>query len=310
MSRNRIRSLKEQFRHVIEDVSFKENLDKHSIKQDTENDNSWRIYSYSDKDNLMDLSTSFRKFLKTNHPEIKQLRHITETQVQEFLNIKASTCTTKTLYTYRTRFIKISKCVNHTFPSCSLDFSNIVVPLSKCGKSKRDIMMTEAHAALLLNYCKHSDAKAAIGVRFALAFGLRVSEVTKLMAKDIDLDNLKLHIHRSKGGRSRDMPIAKELIPFLKEIKTQFDENQRICPLKNDSVNKFIYRVFEFRGINDYKDAKTSVHAIRKLWAQKLYDKLRHEGKTIKQACEEVSVQLGHGKDRKDVFNRYISNIW
>jgi integrase len=124
------------------------------------------------------------------------------------------------------------------------------------------------------------------------------------------LDNLKLHIHRSKGGRSRDMPIAKELIPFLKEIKTQFDENQRICPLKNDSVNKFVCRVFEFHRITDYKDAKTSVHAIRKLWAQKLYDKLRHEGKTIKQACEEVSVQLGHGKDRKDVFNRYISNIW
>ncbi|MBB6401916.1 integrase [Methanococcus maripaludis] len=310
MTRNRTRSLKQQFKHAVVDISFKEHLDKHSLRNDAENDNTWRVYSYSEKNNLMDLTSNFCKFLKENHPEIKQLKYITETEVQEFLNIKASICTTKTLYNYRTRFIKISKCVNHAYQSCSLDFSNTVVPMSLIGKSKRNIMMTEAHAALLLNYCKHSDAKAAIGVRFALSFGLRVSEVTKLMAKDIDLDNLKLHVHRSKGGRSRDMPIAKELIPFLKEIKDQFDENQRICPLKNDSVNRFIYRIFQSYGINDYKDAKTSVHAIRKLWAQKLYDKLRHEGKTIKQACEEVSVQLGHGKDRKDVFNRYISNIW
>lgn len=188
--------------------------------------------------------------------------------------------------------------------------SNVVIPQSLVGKSKRDITMTEEHAELLLNYCKNSTAKAAIGVRFALMFGLRVSEVTKIMAKDIDFEKRTLHIHRSKGGLSRDIPIAELHLKFLKEIKNQFDENQRLCPLKNDSVNKFIYRVFEFHGINDYKDAKTSVHAIRKLWAQKLYNKLRHEGKTIKQACEEVSVQLGHGKDRKDVFNRYISNIW
>ncbi|MBA2851568.1 integrase [Methanococcus maripaludis] len=310
MARNRTRSLKEQFKHAIVDCSFKEGLDKHSLKKDAENDNSWRVYSHREKNNLMNVSASFCKFLNENHAEIKQLRYITETQVQEFLNFKAAICTTETLYNYRARFKKIARCVNHTYQSCSLNFSNIVIPLSTVGKSKRNIMMTEKHAALLLNYCKNSNAKAAIGVRFALMFGLRVSEITKIMAKDIDLENLRLHIHRSKGGLSRDVPIPKELIQYLQDIKNEFGENQRICPLRNDSVNKFIYRIFQFHGITDYKDAKTSVHAIRKLWAQKLYDRLRIEGKTIKQAFEEVSVQLGHGKDRKDVVNRYISNIW
>jgi len=310
MARNRIRSLKEQFKYAIVDRSFKEGVDKHSLKKDAENDNSWRIYSYSEKNNLMDLSASFCKFLNKNHAEIKQIKDINELHVQEFLNFKASACTTETLYNYRTRFIKISKCVNHAFQSCSLRVSDVVIPLSKVGKSKRNLTMTEEHAELLLNYCKNSDSQAAIGVRFALAFGLRVSEVTKLMGKDIDLDNLKLHIHKSKGGRSRNIPIPKELVPFLSNVKNEFGENQRICPLRNDSVNRFVYRVFKFYRINDYKDARTSVHAARKLWAQKLYDKLRNEGKTIKEACEEVSVQLGHGKDRKDVFNRYISNIW
>ncbi|MBA2864394.1 tyrosine-type recombinase/integrase [Methanococcus maripaludis] len=310
MARNRTRSLKQQFKFAIVDSSFKEHLDKHSLKKDAENDNSWRVYSYSEKNNLMDLSANFCKFLNENHVEIMQLKDITEVHVQEFLNFKADTCTAETLYNYRARFRKIANCVNHAFNSCSLNFSNIVIPQSLVGKSKRNLMMTEEHAELLLNYCKHSNSRAAIGVKFALMFGLRVSEITKIMGKDIDLKNLKLHIHKSKGGRSRDISIAKELVPYLKEIKKEFNENQRICPLKNDSVNRFVFRTFKFHGINDYKDAKTSIHAIRKLWAQKLYDKLRNEGKTIKEACEEVSVQLGHGKDRKDVFNRYISKIW
>ncbi|MBA2840868.1 integrase [Methanococcus maripaludis] len=310
MARNRTRSLKQQFKFAIVDSSFKEHLDKHSLKKDAENDNTWRIYSYSEKNNLMDLSSNFCNFLKKEHAEVKQLKDINEVHVQEFLNFKADICTTETLYNYRARFRKIANCVNHAFQSCSLDFSNTIIPKSLVGKSKRDITMKEEHAALLLNYCKNSNSQASVGVRFALSFGLRVSEVTKLMGKDIDLENLKLHIHKSKGGLSRDIPIAKVHLKFLKEIKTQFDENQRICPLRNDSVNRFIYRIFQSYGITDYKDARTSVHAIRKLWAQKLYDKLRNEGKTIKEACEEVSVELGHGKDRKDVFNRYISNIW
>ncbi|WP_183546536.1 tyrosine-type recombinase/integrase [Methanococcus maripaludis] len=310
MARNRTRSLKQQFRYAIVDSSFKEHLDKHSLRNANENDNTWRVYSYSEKNNLMDLSSNFCKFLKEEHTEVKQLKDITEVHVQEFLNFKADVCTTETLYNYRSRFRKIALCINHAFNSCSLKISNVVIPQSLVGKSKRNLTMTEEHASLLLNYCKNSDAKAAIGVRFALMFGLRVSEVTKIMGKDIDLEKMTLHIHKSKGGLSRDIPIAKVHLEFLKGIKNQFDENQRICPLKNNSINTFIYRVFKLHGIKDYKDARTSVHAIRKLWAQKLYDRLRHSGKTIKEACEEVSIQLGHGKDRKDVVNRYISNIW
>lgn len=48
--------------------------------------------------------------------------------------------------------------------------------------------------------------------------GLRISEALRLRVKDIDFDNELLEIHQSKGGKSRLVPLPKQLIAPLKRL--------------------------------------------------------------------------------------------
>ena len=58
---------------------------------------------------------------------------------------------------------------------------------------------------------------------------------------------------------------------------------------------------------NKYTD--TSIHCIRKMYAQKEYDRCRAEGKDINKSLQEVSQLLGHGKDRLELMRQYVLNI-
>lgn len=60
MAKNR--NLKYQFKNVI-DRHFVEGMDKHSIKKNRDM-NGERIFSYSDRKNLIDLSCSFANYMK------------------------------------------------------------------------------------------------------------------------------------------------------------------------------------------------------------------------------------------------------
>lgn len=58
---SKTRNIKYQFKHCI-DIHFKEGMDKHSLKLQGK-DNS-KIYSYSDRKNLIDLSSNLNIKLK------------------------------------------------------------------------------------------------------------------------------------------------------------------------------------------------------------------------------------------------------
>ncbi|MCO8123879.1 integron integrase [Stieleria sp. TO1_6] len=48
--------------------------------------------------------------------------------------------------------------------------------------------------------------------------GLRISEALRLRVKDIDFDNLLIEIHQSKGGKSRIVPLPKDLVEPLRRV--------------------------------------------------------------------------------------------
>lgn len=74
-------------------------------------------------------------------------------------------------------------------------------------------------------------------------------------------------------------------------------QNERIVDIKEDSVNKQLSRVEEALGIREkYKNACTGIHSIRKMVAQREYDRCRNGGMARKQAMEWVSAYLGHSR--------------
>jgi len=94
------------------------------------------------------------------------------------------------------------------------------------------------------------------------------------------------------------------------------DPNERLVPIKAESVSKALYRACEKAGLHQYAEHKTGVHAIRKAEAQRFYEKrieyyLQEKGedwkKAEKHAKEDTSVMLGHGSHRS--IDHYITRF-
>ncbi|AOR23492.1 tyrosine-type recombinase/integrase [Clostridium taeniosporum] len=301
-------SIKGQVFHVI-DSNFSPGQDKRNDKFD-ENMEKTKIYSFSERNNLRQTAMELAQYCKVIY-DVKQVKDITYGMVRNFMKDKANTCNQNTLDNISSRLSKIGKLVNQTYKSCDVDWSFIKVK-SMVGEEKlRDIPMSREDFNKLISYAKENNltSRAILGVELAGAFGLRVSEVCKLQVRDIDFEGMKLHIHQSKGGLSRDLNIKEEYKKFLQKVMTNKASLDRLVPIKEDSVNKWIRETLpKVEGIDatKYLNAKTGVHSIRKMWATERYIELILQGLDEKDACNKVSNELGHGDNRWDVVKNYI----
>ena len=170
--------------------------------------------------------------------------------------------------------------------------------------------MSEEDYAKILEIIKNSKSSARLAVEMSARFAMRVSETTKIQARDFDLEKNEVHIIDSKGGRNCTKKINAEDIEFCKEMVATHSPKERIVPLLPDSVNKFLGRAMDKAGIGEkYKDCKTGIHSIRKMSAQRYFNKCRDEGKTLKESLNLTSRYLGHGDNRNALMKTYIAKI-
>lgn len=302
MSKNR--NLKYQFLHAIE-KNFKEGVDKHSDKKNNIRATG-KIYSYSDRKNLIDLSSNFANWMKNSYPDVKLIKDIQSHHIQEFLNNKAQDCSAATLKNYVSRFKKLEKQANDTY-NTKLKF-DVVAPAGRNESQKiRTASMTSSDYKKLESSYKNEYDNGRIAINLAARSGLRVSEVAKLKGSDINLKEKYIHIADSKGKRSRDIPIQEKDISYYTELKNHIGDG-RCCPIQQESILKSVNRHMISSGIKEnYQE--TAIHSIRKMYAQNSFDALRDQGKSITQAWSQVSVNLGHGANRPELMKTYISNI-
>lgn len=149
--------------------------------------------------------------------------------------------------------------------------------------------------------------QSALAIEVAGAFGLRVNELTKLTPKDLENEGY-LHIHKSKGGRSRDLEIRTDeqrlVIQKLKIAAEDLEPLQKIITIQSDSINKFYREHAASVGIES--SSIYGVHQLRRMVATELYHDLISRGLDEKDAENEVSHWLGHGDNRADVISRYV----
>ncbi|MDM0981925.1 tyrosine-type recombinase/integrase [Clostridium perfringens] len=302
------RNLKYQLKTAIE-KNFKEGMDKHSIK--VNGGDGTKIFSYSDRKNLINFTSNFSNWMKDNYPEVRMAKDINSNHVQSFLNSKAQECSRATLKQYVSKANKMAKLINNTYNQ-DLKF-NVVAPASKSGNQIfRNKQMSENHYNKLLSNMRDGNGKNALLI--TKNFGLRVSEVTKLQNRDIDLDKGVIRVVGGKGGRDREVPIrSQEQRQVAEQLKaTVRQETDRIVPIKPNSINMALSRAMDRIGVGEeYSD--TGIHSIRKLYAQEQYNYYRSSGMEINQALGEVSRDLGHSLERgkdMDLMCIYIKNIF
>ena len=299
------KNLKHQFIHAIED-NFNEGMDKHSMKADGVI-NDGKIFSYADRKNLIDVASNFSNFMKVNYPDIRQVKEVRADHIQSFLNQKSNECSNATLKQYQAKFNKLEKVVNKTY-NINAKYKGYTLPLAKENTKIRDSSMSKDDFMKLEKSFSTSKSSAKIAIQLTAMVGLRVSECTKLQGRDIDLEKGVIHVEGGKGGRNRDVPIRAEDRQYFSGIKSNIGDRDRVCPVQSDSINKSIDRAMKKEGIrNKYSD--TSIHCIRKMYAQNEFNRCRAKGMEIKQALQEVSVLLGHGEDRMELMRQYVLDI-
>lgn len=311
------RNLKYQFRYAIEQ-SCRFGADKHSMKHNrAENGNmKARTLSYSDRKNLIDVSSNFANWMKENHADIKELKDVTSNHVQEFLNNKAQTCTSATVEQYQSKFSKLETLVNSTYTNANVCYTNTVTPVSSNNTEQlRSKSMTDSDFNKLNNYmtenCRSDNGVKALQLSYHA--GLRVSECAKLQQRDIKINNdgtATVHVADSKGCRTRDVHIVdRNSVQALTELRDSVQgPTDRIVPIQAESINRSINRAMDKCGMQEYRSCKTSIHSVRKSFAQREYDRYKEEGLEPKQAWDRVSEELGHGKNRDDLYKTYIEN--
>lgn len=299
------RNLKYQFLNAI-NSNFKEGMDKHSLKASRMMNNT-RVFSYADRKNLIDVASNFSNYMKKNYNDIKMVKDIKAEHIQSFLNSKSNNCSKKTLEQYATKFNKLQNIVNSTYGT-NANYKGFVVPASKENTKIRNIAMSKKDFEKLQNGFKNSTSSAKQAIELTSKLGLRVSETVKLQGRDINLQNGTVHVADGKGGRDRDVPIRPQDKQYFSDLKASVGEYERICPVQPNSINRAINRCMESVGIaNTYQD--TSIHSIRKMYAQEMFDYYREQGMTINQSLGSVSVDLGHSENRIELMKEYVLNI-
>lgn len=302
------KNLSYQFKNAVDQAFSGGGTDKHSAKQQHTGNNMETVYSFAERKNLINTSHQIGDFIKDNYSGIKFVRDIKPSMIQDFLNSKANSCDKMTLGQYASRINKLEAVVNKLYKANVNWKNDLVVPVSIKGNEVRDIAMSREDYTLILS--KDSISKAKIAIELSGRFGLRVSETCKMRPMDINFNTMQLHIHESKGGRSRDLPILPGDVSFLKNIIEGKSVTDRIVNIKEDSVNKYLARTEKELGIRkEYKEADTGIHCIRKMVAQERYDSYRAENMTRKGALNTVSHYLGHGDNRFATMEHYVLNI-
>ena len=284
------------------DMCFVLHFDKHSDKHNPQADSDHIIKSLSAKSNLKDFAHDFAAFIKSEHG-VKQVKQITPDMCQSYIERKsAEGCSLKTIKTYQSNLLKISKCANKAF-NIRTDYS-VSVDESKIEKTEtiKQYSFTREEMEKILAAPRSCDSLTAL--KFAYQTGVRVNTLERLEVRHIDFKNGEITIYKDKGNRTRVLPMSEETAKLLREQIKGKNPQDRVFAVKKGSVNRYLRRRCEKLNIRTPNgETKSGVHSIRKLWAEETAERY---GKDGKDGTKMVMSELGHSEDRKDLEDTYL----
>ncbi len=288
------KSLFYQFNSAI-DLNYRHHFNKHGDKHNPESDSSHIVKSLSAKSNLKDFAHDFSSYIR-QECSVKQIKDITPDMCQNYINSKCDNCSLKTIKTYQSNLLKLSKCANKTF-NIRTDFS-VSVDESKIEKTEtiKQFSFTSAEMEKILDAPRPSASLNAL--KFAYMTGVRVNTLERLEVRQLDFQRREILVFKDKGSRSRVLPMDEQTAKLLREQIKGKNPQDKVFGVKKGSVNRYLRRRCEKLNIKNEKgEIKSGCHAIRKLWAEQFAEK---------NGVAKTMVALGHGEDRKDLEDTYL----
>lgn len=301
------KNVKSQFNYVI-NSNFKEGMDKHSYKIENGREMDTKIFSYTSRHNLMDISKNFANFLKENFTEVKFIKDISPEMVQAFLNEKAQNCTKNTIIAYSNAMFKLELMSEKTFNIKNLNWrENVEIPKAEREKSESrgvESVISKEDLDKILNYIKEHKGQCGYAVMLQSFLGIRVQEIVSIKREDVKLEENKLVISNAKGGKTFARDLTEEQKEKIKEILDQNFDKNKLFSIKSESVNDYLRVVEDKLNLERH-----SFHDIRRYVAQNFYDNCRKEGDTKEEATKKTSIFLNHGPNREAMLRECYIKI-
>lgn len=282
-------------------MCFVLHFDKHSDKHNPQADSDHIIKSLSAKGNLKDFAHDFAAFIK-NEYGVKQIKEITSDMCQSYIERKsAEGCSLKTIKTYQSNMLKLSKCANKAF-NIRTDYS-VSVDESKIEKTEtiKQYSFTNKEMEKILAAPRTCDSLNAL--KFAYWNGTRVNTLERLEVRHINFKDNKITIFKDKGGRTRIIEMNEDTAKLLREQIKGKKPQDKVFNIKKNSVNKYLRRRCEKLNIcTPNGEIKSGVHSIRKLYCENR-ERDGHSRNTIIR-------DIGHSeKGRHDLEKVYFESL-
>lgn len=287
-------------------ANFKEGTDKHSYKIVNGAKKDSKVFSYSQRNNLIGIGKQLGRYIQRYYPDIRYVKEIDSEHINAFMASK-SDCSGSTIVNYANNISKLNYCLNDYYVSCNKKWN--IRRIQGKQKQYRNIAFTREELEEILN-SKPNTSYGWKGVKIAMMTGARAEDIVTMRGKDIHLNTKKITIYKSKNGRTWDIELLTEDLEQWSNFKKEVNDNDRIVPIRPDSLNAWLRRACISINITRYKEAKTGIHAIRKMVAQEHYDRFRKNGIRREEALDLVEKHLGHGIGRTELHEIYVLDQW
>jgi len=303
------------------DMRFREHIDKHALKRAGQLQDCAFIYSYAMYHNLLDFSDSFCNWLREKGRQHRLLKDIPAEAWNDFLEDKSAKVGLITLKNYKSRINTWEKVINAAFKT-KLDWSQHLILPHKLNQEETEIkriqqMQREDFNKIMSHITRtKSRSRAITALELSARFGLRVEGTSRIRPTNIHLDTPGLWGYGTiditeKGNRRRIIDIKTQADrEFLKSLIQGKPPDTPLVLIQKDSVNKYLNRTMTAIGIKE-RYPETSIHSIRKMYAQETWDNCRRQGHSWDEALRYVNRQLGHGEERnKALLGVYVKEMW
>lgn len=282
---------------------FRLGQDKHSAKA-SGSATGTEIWSGNQLHSVVQCGHEFGKYMKSNFPDVKQIRDCRLEHYQGFLEANRQNWSPATMHLKISLAGKISAICSAQY-RCRVDLRTGLITPTGCGGRERGMAITTDDYGQLRAVMRRSTTRANIALDISEAYGLRVREAASLRVCHIDLDSLKLRITKGpKGGRDRVLDIDPRHVPMLRRLIEGKARSDLVVGIRSGSVNKAIARAMKAAGLRE-KYPVSNNHAVRKMAACEYYRELRAQGFDPRAAADRVGRWLGHGPHRWELLRKY-----
>jgi integrase len=141
-------------------------------------------------------------------------------------------------------FNAISKLYQMLTDELSINIPNPIKAIKRMPPSKsRNVRLNGDNEIIFIKYCRQSNnSTLPYIIEMAIETGMRQGELMNIKWSDIDLDYRRINLHKTKNGKSRQVPLTLKAVEIITKLQPNIQKNERVFPCSTSALRKGFQR--------------------------------------------------------------------